>query len=53
MTSCDKILSVKNSLLLKIKKHKKYQICVMDIVSHRGITLMLFSRHAIQFAFLV
>ena len=33
MASCDKMLSVKDSLLLKIKKHKKYLICVMDLVS--------------------
>ena len=44
MASCDKMLSVKDSLLLKIKKHKKYQIYVMDLVSHRGISLILFGR---------
>ena len=42
MASCDKMLSVKDSLLLKIKKRKKYQICVMDLVSHRGIALINF-----------
>ena len=47
MASCDKMLSVKDSLLLKIEKHKKYQ-SVMDLVSHRGITLILFGRPAIQ-----
>ena len=46
MASCDKMFSVKDSLLLKIKKHKKYQ--VMDLVSHRGITLILFGRPAVQ-----
>ena len=43
--------SVKDSILLKIKKHEKYQIgviCVIDLVSHRGITLILFGRSAIQ-----
>ena len=29
-------------------KHEKYQICVMDLFSHRGITLILFGRSAIQ-----
>ena len=48
MASCDKMLSVKNSLLLKIKKHKNYQIWVVDLISHRGITLILFGRSAIQ-----
>ena len=48
MALCDKMLSVKDSLLLKIKKHKKYQICVVDLVSHRGITLILFGRPTIQ-----
>ena len=38
MASCDKMLPVLDSLLLKIKKPNKYQICVMDLVSHRGIT---------------
>ena len=42
------MLSVKDSLLLKIKIHEKYQICVMDLVSHRGITLLLFGRSMIQ-----
>ena len=53
MASCDKMLSVKDSLLLKIKKHKKYQICVMDLVSHCGITLMLFGKLAICTAHLL
>ena len=48
MSSCDKLLSFKDSLLLKIKKHEKYQICVMDLISHQGITLIVFSRPAIQ-----
>ena len=48
MASCDKMLSVKDSLLLKFKKHEKYQICVIDLVSHQGITLILFGRPAIQ-----
>ena len=34
MASCDKILTVKDSLLLKIKKPNEYQICVMDIRNH-------------------
>ena len=44
------MLSVKDSLLLKIMKHEKYQICVMGLVtcSHRGINLILFGRSAIQ-----
>ena len=46
--TCVKMLSVKDSLLLEINKHEKYQIYVMDLVSHRGITLMLFDRSAIQ-----
>ena len=36
MDSFDKMLSVKNSLLLKIKKCEKYQICAMDLVSHQN-----------------
>ena len=48
MAPSDKILSVKDCLLLKIKKHMKYKICVMDLVSLRGITLMLFGRPVIQ-----
>ena len=47
------MLSVKDSLLLKIKKHEKYQICVMNLFSHRGITLILFGRSAIQSVCLV
>ena len=31
------MLPVKDSLLLEIEKHENYQICVMDLVSHRGI----------------
>ena len=42
------MLSVKDSLLLKIKKQEKYQICVMDLISHREITFILFGRSAIQ-----
>ena len=42
------MLSVKDSLRLQIKKHEKYQISAMDSVSHRGITLILFDRSAIQ-----
>ena len=42
------MLSVKDSLLLEIKEHENYQICVMDLVSLRGITLILFGRSAIQ-----
>ena len=42
------MLSVKDSLLLKIKIHDKYQIRVMDLVSHRRITLILFGRSMIQ-----
>ena len=45
---CDKMLSVIDSLLLKIKKSEKYQICVMGLDSHPGITLILFGRSAIQ-----
>ena len=48
IVSCGKILSVKDSLFLKIKKHKKFQICVIDFVGHREITLILFDRSAIQ-----
>ena len=48
MASSDKLLSVKDCLLLKIKTHMKYKICVMDLISHRGITLMLFGRPVIQ-----
>ena len=48
MVSCDKMLSVSDSLFSKIKKHKKYQICIRDLVCHRGITLILFGRPAIQ-----
>ena len=42
------MLSAKYSLLLKIKTHKKYQICVMGLVSHPGVTLILFGRSVIQ-----
>ena len=42
------MLSVNDSLRLQIKKHEKYQVCVMDSVRHRGITLILFGRSAIQ-----
>ena len=42
------MLSVKDSLLLKIKKHEKYQFCVMDLISRPGIALILFGRSAIQ-----
>ena len=42
------MLSVKDSLLLKMKKHEKYQICVMVLVSHPGIALILFGRSVIQ-----
>ena len=38
-----------DSILLKIKKEEKCQICVMDLISHRGITLILFGRSAIQY----
>ena len=48
MASCDKLISVNDSLLLKIKKHKKYQICGMDLISHRGITFIVFDRPVIQ-----
>ena len=53
MASCDKMLSVKDSLLLKIKKNKKDQICVMDLVSYRGITLILFGRPVIHTCLLI
>ena len=42
------MISVKDSLLLKTKKHEKYQIYVMDLVSHRGITRILFGRSVIK-----
>ena len=42
------MLSVKDSLLLKIMNHKKYQVVVLDLVSHRGITLILFGKSVIQ-----
>ena len=48
IAACDKMLSVKYYLLLKIKKHEKYQICIMDLVSNREITLILFGNSAIQ-----
>ena len=48
MASCDIMLSVKYSPLFKIKKHWKYQMCAMDLVSCRGITLILIDRPAIQ-----
>ena len=48
MASCDQMLSVNVSQLLKINKHEKYQICDMDRVIHREITLILFGRPAIQ-----
>ena len=37
------MLSVKNSLFLEIRNTR----CIKDLVSHRGITLMLFGRSAI------
>ena len=52
MASSGKMLSVKDCLLLKIKKHMKYKICVMNLVNHRGITLMLFGRPVIQLVYL-
>ena len=42
------MLSVNDSILLKIKKQEKYQICVMDLISHLEITLIMFGRSAIQ-----
>ena len=42
------MLSVKDSLLLNIKKHERYQIYFMDLVQHLGITLILFGKSAIQ-----
>ena len=48
MTSCDKMLSVKDSILLKIYNREKYQIYVMDLISHPEITLIMFCRTAIQ-----
>ena len=42
------MLSVKDSPFLKIKKQEKAQICFMDLVCLRGITLILFGRSAIQ-----
>ena len=49
--SCDKMLSVKGFLLLKIKKHENHQICAMDLISHQGITLILIGRSVIQLVF--
>ena len=43
------MLSVKDFLLLKIKEHEKYQICVMGLVNQPGITLIFFGRSAIQY----
>ena len=42
------MLSVKDSTLLEIKNHEEHQICVMDFVNHRGITLILIGRSVIQ-----
>ena len=46
--SCDKILSVKHSLFLKSGNTRSIEMCVMDFVSHRGTTLILIGRSAIQ-----
>ena len=42
------MLQVKDTIFLKIKKHEMYQLCEMDLVSHRGLTLILFGRSVIQ-----
>ena len=42
------MLSVTDTLLLTIKKHRKYKICVMYLVSHPEINLILFGWSAIQ-----
>ena len=42
------MLLLKNSLFLKCKKHEKYEICVMDLICHRGITLIQFGRSVVQ-----
>ena len=42
------MLSAKDSILPKIRKHEKYQICIRDLVSHLGITLIMFGRSVIQ-----
>ena len=47
MTSCDKMLSAKDSILLKIKNRENYQVYVMDLISHPGTTLIMFGRFAI------
>ena len=39
---------MKDSLLFLIQKHEKYQICVIDLFSHREIILILFGRSALQ-----
>ena len=49
--SCDKILSVKDSLLLQVKKQENHQICVIDFVSHREIIIIVIGRSAIQLVF--
>ena len=43
--SCDKMLSVK---IPYFKKQEKHQVCVIDFVSHRGITFILIGRSAIH-----
>ena len=48
MLYATKWYQLKIPLLLNIKKHEKHLICVMFLVMHRGITLILFSRSAIQ-----
>ena len=42
------MLWMEDSLLLKIKKHEKYQICIMGFVRHQGITLILMGGSAIK-----
>ena len=42
------MLSVKHALVLNISKHEKYKMRVIDLVSHRGLTLILIGWSAIQ-----
>ena len=39
---------MKDSIFLQTKKHDKYQLCVMDFVSHQGFTPILIDMSLIQ-----
>ena len=48
MALCDKCYQSKIHYFLKLRNTRSIKFCVMDLVSHRVITLILFGRPAIQ-----